>query len=93
MASTADRRMNFGIAFLFTISLWASARILGLEAQLTLALIVVAIFLSGRVTGIISGINEPFLEFIAGFSIISYLLLISQSVSYTHLTLPTIYSV
>ncbi|WP_245434927.1 hypothetical protein [Rhizobium anhuiense] len=70
--------MNFGIAFLFTISLWASARILGLEAQLTLALIVVAIFLSGRVTGIISGINEPFLEFIAGFSIISYLLLISQ---------------
>ncbi|ASS54334.1 hypothetical protein CHR56_06960 [Rhizobium leguminosarum bv. viciae] len=78
MASTADGRMNFSIISLFTISLWASARALGLEAQLALALVVVAFFLSGRITGIISGVNEPFLEFIAGLSILSYLILITQ---------------
>lgn len=78
MASTVDRGMNLSIAFLFTTSLWASACVLGVEAQLALALIVVAIFLSGRIAGIISGVDEPFLEFIAGFSILSYLILMTQ---------------
>lgn len=70
--------MKWCVILLFSAPLLVLTTNLGLQAQLSVLLLMATISFSGQVISRIAGIDEPFLGFTVGFAVVSHILMLAE---------------